>query len=320
MAEVENLLECARAYHANLPERIREYLNARGIPDPIIDTHLLGWSGWRITIPICDHAGDVVFFKLAKDPDDTSDISKMYTTPGASTELYGWDRLLAVPDQIIICEGEFDRLVLEAHDFPAVTSTGGAGTFKQDWVEEFQHIPNVYVCFDNDDAGRFGAEKVGRLIPHAHIVRLPEEVGNGGDVTDFFVRLGKSREEFIRLLDDARPLPEPERRESKDTELSRGQDPNRKDLDWLKSSIALEDVVTKYAPLRKRGKNYAAQCIFHEDRTPSLVVFPQTQTFYCFGCQASGDVFSFLMKVEHLSFPEALTVLRELTPQNEQSA
>jgi DNA primase len=43
------------------------------------------------------------------------------------------------------------------------------------------------------------------------------------------------------------------------------------------------------------------------------VVYPQNQSFYCFGCHASGDVLSFLMQVEHLSFPEAFRVLRELT-------
>src|SRR5213594_3569452 len=59
------------------------------------------------------------------------------------------------------------------------------------------------MCFDNDAAGRQGAERVARLIPRARVVRLPEEVGGGGDVTDFFVRLGRSREDFVGLLDTA---------------------------------------------------------------------------------------------------------------------
>jgi DNA primase len=61
-----------------------------------------------------------------------------------------------------------------------------------------------------------------------------------------------------------------------------------------------------------RGQNYVARCPFHLDRTPSLVVFPTTQTFHCFGCRAHGDALAFLMKIENLTFREALQVLRQL--------
>ena len=80
-------------------------------------------------------------------------------------------------------------MVLEANGFKAVTSTAGARAFKKEWAKEFENVPEVYICFDNDEAGKAGALRVGRLIPHAKIVDLPEEVGQGGDVTDFFVQL-----------------------------------------------------------------------------------------------------------------------------------
>src|SRR5712691_3000461 len=117
--------------------------------------------------------------------DEQTDSPKMVTTPGAHAELYDWQTVLAKPEQIIICEGEFDRLVLESGGLAAVTSTGGAATFRREWAEAFRDISTIYVCFDNDTAGREGAERVARLIPQARIVRLPEEVGEGGDVTDF---------------------------------------------------------------------------------------------------------------------------------------
>src|SRR5205814_1315760 len=141
-----------------------------GIADAVIELHLLGWNGSRITIPIFDRNGGFEFFKLAKDPDDKSDSPKMLTASGAHAELYGWERVLANPDQIILCEGEFDRLVLETHGFAAVTSTGGAGSFRPEWAEAFREVPNIYLCFDNDAAGRAGAERVARLIPHAKLV------------------------------------------------------------------------------------------------------------------------------------------------------
>src|SRR5205807_819645 len=84
--------------------------------------------------------------------------------------------------------GEFDRLLLESNGFQAVTSTGGAKTFRQDWADQLESVADVYICFDNDEAGRSGALRVGRMILHAKIVTLPEEVGDGGDVPDFIVQ------------------------------------------------------------------------------------------------------------------------------------
>src|SRR5690242_17866483 len=125
-------LELVHAYHRNLPAHVREYLQqARGISPEVIDLHLLGWNGSRITFPIFDRAGQFAFFKLAKGPNDQTASPKMLATPGAHAELYGWERVFANPEKIIICEGEFDRLVLESNGFAAVTSTGGALTFRR---------------------------------------------------------------------------------------------------------------------------------------------------------------------------------------------
>src|SRR5947209_8662702 len=95
----------AKEYHRNLPAHVREYLRqVRGISAEAIDRHLLGWNGSRITIPILDRDGNFAFFKLAKGPNDQTDRPKMLATPGTHAELYGWERVLAKPDQIIICE------------------------------------------------------------------------------------------------------------------------------------------------------------------------------------------------------------------------
>jgi DNA primase len=307
-------LSLAREYHRNLLGRIREYLRVqRGIADTVIDLYLLGWNGSRISIPILDRNGEFAFFKLARDPDDNTGSPKMLATPGAHAALYGWERIVVKREQIIICEGEFDRLVLESRGFAAVTSTGGALTFRPEWAEAFRDIPNILICFDNDDAGHEGAERVAQLIPYARIVQLPGEVGEGGDVTDFFVRLGKSREEFLGLLQAAQPLPPRVRAIPTNSELSRVVGPIDDEVERLKSLVAIEDVIARYVPLRRGGQNYlVARCPFHEDRNPSFVVYPQTQSFYCFGCREHGDVLSFLMRMEHLTFPEALNVLREL--------
>lgn len=308
-----HLLESASAYHRALPDRIRKYLNRRGIPDAVIDLYLLGWNGERITVPIRDREGQVLFFKLAKDPEDPSPSPKMLTPPGCFAELYGWERLGTKPCKIVICEGEFDRLVLEAQGFPAVTSTGGAGVFKKDWVEHFAEIPEVFVCFDRDEAGRRGALQVGQLISHAKIVELPEEVGPGGDVTDFFLRLRKTRDDFSALLETAKPFLEerpPERR--KQTPAANPPRPST-EVTRIKERIRIEALVSQYVTLRKSGASYKGLCPFHEDHNPSFVVYPASQTFHCFGCHLHGDVVSFLMRIELLTFPEAVQVLQRMS-------
>lgn len=304
-------LDLAVEYHRALPQRIETYLRARGIPEALINKHLLGWNGERITIPVFSRDGELAFFRLAKEPEDQSDAPKMLSLAGAPVELYGWERVMAKPCRIIICEGEFDRLVLEAQGFPAVTSTGGAGVFRAEWAEVFAPIPDVYVCFDRDEAGRRGAERVARLIPHAKLVELPVEVGDGGDVTDFFVRLGCSRDDFLLLLDGAQSLP-PEEAPADDKQHRPCGVQSDRDVDHLKAAVPIEGVISRYVGLRLNGQTFVGRCPFHEDHRPSFVVYPATRSFYCFGCQARGDVLHFLMRVENMTFPEALETLRRL--------
>jgi DNA primase len=304
-------LDLIRKYHQDLPDHIRTYLRERrGISDAVIDLALLGWDGRRITIPIFNRDGVFSFFKLAKAPDDTSDSPKMLAPPGTQAELYGWERLQPTPPEVIICEGEFDRLMLESRCFRAVTSTGGAGVFRREWAEYFREIPSVYICFDRDAAGKAGARKVARLIPHARVVELPEEVGEGGDITDFFVRLGRTEEDFRRLLEQSQPLPM--EIESAPAKPIGPLNEYRREIEALKQGTRIEHIAGRYLELRPSGRGLIAKCSFHDDQHPSFVVYPDSQSFHCFGCQAHGDVIAFLMQVEHLTFREAVELLRKL--------
>jgi len=243
----------------------------------------------------------------------------MIASPGSYVELYGWNQILGKPAQIIICEGEFDRLVLEANRFRAVTSTGGAGTFRPEWAKEFKSIPEVFICFDRDEAGINGALRVGRLIPHARIVELSEEVGHSGDITDFFVRLGKSKEDFLKLMEQAKPAPpKPEppvpenlpRVQSQDSALS------QRIMD-IKHQVPITKVIGKYIKLQATGDKFIGLCPFHEDHNPSLTVYPATGTFHCYGCNKHGDVITFLREIANLSFSQALDALDQLKLQYE---
>jgi len=311
MPTTSDLFHLAAQYHRALPERLRTYLNSRGIPDAIVDRYFLGWNGSRITIPVFNEKGMCAFFRLAKGPDDSSDAPKMFSMRGSSVELYGWETLRLKPQRVVICEGEFDRLVLEANGFPAATSTGGAGSFDPEWAEAFAGIPEVYVCFDHDEPGRKGALRVARMIPHAKLVELPEEVGENGDVTDFFARLGRDAGDFEKLLAAAEaPPPEPEA-DPKPSKPLRLDSQLREHVAHIKREIPIEQIVGSYVELRASGATLVGLCPFHDDHRPSLTVYPEQATFHCYGCGAHGDVLSFLQRVEHLTFHQALRSLEQ---------
>ena len=73
----------------------------------------------------------------------------------------------------------------------------------------------------------------------------------------------------------------------------------------IKNAADIVDIVSESVLLKKAGKNYTGLCPFHSEKTPSFTVSPDKQIFHCFGCSTGGNVFSFLMKQEGLSFPEA---------------
>ncbi len=77
----------------------------------------------------------------------------------------------------------------------------------------------------------------------------------------------------------------------------------------IRNAADIVDIISDVVMLRKAGRNYQALCPFHSEKTPSFTVSPEKQMFYCFGCGAGGDVFTFLKKYEGLSFTEAARTL-----------
>ena len=201
--------EEVEGWHKELTGDIRSYLNGRGIPDELINKFKLGQGTFYgkewITIPVKDLNGNYPLIKLRKLPDDNSDSPKMLVYPkGAGHYLYNIEAIKE-NSALVICEGEFDCLVLLANGIPAITSTGGCTTFKEEWLEYIKGLDKVTVCFDKDEPGKKAAsEFVKRLIdldsPEVFKIDLPDDMKEGHkDITDFFIHERRSKEDFLNL-------------------------------------------------------------------------------------------------------------------------
>lgn len=163
--DAELIYRCAE----QLPDKIKNYLNNRGINNNLIEEFKLGYGefygkNW-ITIPILNKDGEPIFIKLRQDPDDATNDSKYkFYPPGKEAALYGVEHLGAYTDTVVICEGELDAIILQSFGIPAVTSTAGANTFKVEWLDSIKHIKKVYICLDKDEAGINGSEKIIKLL------------------------------------------------------------------------------------------------------------------------------------------------------------
>ena len=82
-------------------------------------------------------------------------------------------------------------------------------------------------------------------------------------------------------------------------------------IDDLKRQADIVRVIQDYVQLKKKGANWMACCPFHKEKTPSFSVSPAKEIFYCFGCHKGGSVFSFVMEIERVAFPEAIKIVAD---------
>ncbi|TET45524.1 DNA primase [candidate division TA06 bacterium] len=84
---------------------------------------------------------------------------------------------------------------------------------------------------------------------------------------------------------------------------------SQEDIDGTREATDIVELLSEYISLKKAGKNYTALCPFHSEKKPSFYVSPERQVYHCFGCGAGGNVYTFLIEMEKLSFPEAVRLL-----------
>lgn len=188
----------AKKCHQNIPAKAKDYLlGERGLQEWLIEDRQLGYGSFYgynwITIPIGGLNG-IQALKLRKLPWDDANPNKYMWTPKHSATLYNGDALLSEKtEDALICEGEFDAMMAFQHGlYTAVSSTAGAGTFKEEWMQYFRYVKTIWLCFDRDQQGTEGAERIAELFkthrPDVTImqINLPDSLGNKADLTDYF--------------------------------------------------------------------------------------------------------------------------------------
>jgi len=80
-------------------------------------------------------------------------------------------------------------------------------------------------------------------------------------------------------------------------------------IERVRENSDIVEVVADHLQMKQSGRNFKALCPFHPEKTPSFMISPEKQIFHCFGCGAGGNVFSFLMKIDGLTFPESVRAL-----------
>src|SRR6478672_5691246 len=82
-------------------------------------------------------------------------------------------------------------------------------------------------------------------------------------------------------------------------------------LETVKERTDIVELIGRNVQLRQAGRTFKGLCPFHNEKSPSFVVYPDNQSFHCFGCGKSGDAFSYVMQTENVDFRDALKQLAE---------
>jgi DNA primase len=300
--------DVAERYNRCMPEEVRQYLKSQGLAATIIDRQLLGWNGTHVTIPVfSDSLRDVVGFAYAALPADPANRPDIVFTEVSTPVLYGRETLARKPHRVVICEGLFDRLLLEARGFPAVTSTAGADAFLPEWKVAFEDIADVFICFRPRASSEAAARNVQQVLPSSRIATLPADVGENGSITDFFLHALRTNRDFEVVLAGASGHAAGP---SKAIKRSRSADASQeRRAERLRSRVRLHDVVFAYANLQASGGRLVGHCPFHDDGSRSFSVYAETDSYSCSVCGAAGDVVMFLMNKGSMTFGQALEAL-----------
>lgn len=329
-------------------EQHRSFLNKRGITDKVIDAFSIYTSDVAdlgltdaIVIPVKFPDGSHNFNKYRRNPLEGDVKPKYLYDKGGKITLYGANHLVAASkvvnqhkfedglSKVVITEGELDTLVCWSQNIPAVSSTGGSMSFQEDWAESFKGL-DVYVCFDNDEAGYKGMLKVLDYIPDAKIVIIPHNLGVK-DISDFVEKGGNMHALLqsaysVSDVEEARAIAEKlggqwRVEEAKFFQMYIEKNTVSNIPNSTTGGLNLDPKIhgrleaAKSVDCRtliefvKVGRHYKAKCLWHNDSDPSLTYYEKTNTCYCFVCGKYADAIDIVMARDNVNFKQAIKIL-----------
>jgi DNA primase len=292
----------------------------RGISSQIIEDFCIQYTH-HITIPIFNKEGKIVFNKYRRNPFLTEG-SKYWYQSGGTAQLYGLHKITDEHKKIVITESELCCLTLWSRNIPALSSTGGAKMFPAEWAEELKD-KEVFLCFDNDPAGRMGMIKILRFLPQAKIIIIPT-FSNVKDVTDF-IKIGG---DFHSLMLTAETFTDiTEVNNNRNLNNARFIDTSFHDM-WIEEYYKQKDLEKLKRPTKKtndklekakqipisfllKNKSTSIKCLFHNEGTPSMHIYSDN-SFYCFGCAKYGSSVDIYMQQTGCTFIDAVNYLSNL--------
>lgn len=302
----------------------------------------------ELRIPVKNISGNVMFHKFRRAPWG-EDGPKYRYEYGSGALLYGTETLTGLPDNslVLITEGELDTLVMRTLGYNAISSTGGASTFKPSWAPWLARF-NVVLLYDADRAGVNGAMKVSSILPNSRVAWIPPEYGK--DPTDVIHNDGEAA--LKKAIDSAERYDVPGsdmegderlerlvilrdrlREERQHCLRDRDSTPLHRDiaLIWVENEMAKEKSVMwrtnrpvskegVYESIVERAKSYPitklvkvnhmgkAPCVYHEESTPSMQVYRDNHAYsYC--CDKRSDVIAIYMALNNVDFKTAIDAL-----------
>lgn len=335
--------------HTTLTEQHRSFLNKRGITDKVIAAFSISTADIpelrlqnAIVIPVRHIDGTHSFNKYRRDPMEGPVKPKYLFERGGKVTLYGADKLVAhscaseassvqprppARQQVIITEGELDTLVCWSAGIPAVSSTAGSSSFQAEWVELLSRY-EVYVCFDNDEAGHKGAIKILDSLPDAKVIIVPNQL-EVKDISDYVARGGDIHKLMltaftVKDLDDAKVQFENlsgawRLNEAKFFELyiehhkvmtlptNTAGKPTSQSDDRLERAKSVD--CTTLIEFNRRGRYPVAKCRWHDDHDPSLTYYARNNNCYCHVCGKYADAVDIVMVRDGVDFKQALKTL-----------
>lgn len=301
-----------------LNDVFQDWLSASKISEKVQEEFEISFDE-NIIIPVHDHDGTILYNKYRRSP-LSEEKPKYWYDIGGRIELYAWHKAKD-HKEILITEGEKDCLVAWSNNIPAVTSTGGAQSFQEDWVELFKD-KDVTICLDNDPAGAEGTVRILDLLPNAKVLFIPD-MPNVKDISDYVARGGNLHD----LIGHSRGFKGIE--EVKEDMIKR--------IAIFQSTYFHQAYIkrhTKVVPKNVKRPSFSNDaltnaklypitnmlefrqnkmcCPFHNEKTPSFNYYPKTNTCYCFGCGKVADSIEIYQLLHKCSFSEAVKELNKL--------